>query len=70
MTLVDRFLTGLVPRLPDDDVAMWAWAEGASADDLQRLRARWPQVPDSLVELLGRIDGTHYRAYPPAKSAC
>lgn len=64
MTLVDRFLTGLVPRLPDDDVAMWGWTEGASAADLQRLRARWPQVPDSLVELLGRIDGTHYRTYP------
>ena len=63
MTLVDRFLTGLVPRLPDDDVAMWGWTEGASAADLQRLRARWPQVPDSLVELLGRIDGTHYRTY-------
>jgi hypothetical protein len=64
MTLVDRFLTGLVPRLPDDEVPMWAWTEGASATDRQRLRDRWPQVPDSLVDLLGRIDGTHYRAYP------
>lgn len=64
MTLVDRFLTGLVPRLPADEVAMWAWTEGASAADRQRLRARWPHVPDSLVDLLGRVDGTHYRAYP------
>ncbi|MNT48570.1 SMI1 / KNR4 family protein [compost metagenome] len=43
---------------------MWAWTEGASAADRQRLRARWPHVPDSLVDLLGRVDGTHYRAYP------
>lgn len=64
MTLVDRFLTGLVPRLPADEVAMWAWTEGASAADRQRLRARWPHVPDSLADLLGRVDGTHYRAYP------
>jgi len=54
----------LVPRLPADEVAMWAWTEGASAADRQRLRARWPHVPDSLVDLLGRVDGTHYRAYP------
>ena len=26
--------------------------------------AQWPQVPDSLVELLSRVDGTHFREYP------
>ncbi|MCF7749692.1 SMI1/KNR4 family protein [Bacillus subtilis subsp. subtilis] len=64
MTLVDRFLSGLVPRLPDDEAPMWAWIEGATAPDLQRLRERWPQVPASLLELLGRVDGTHFRRYP------
>ncbi|MBM9915248.1 MULTISPECIES: SMI1/KNR4 family protein [Stenotrophomonas] len=64
MNLVDRFLSGLIPRLPEDDAPQWAWTEGASDADLQRLRAQWPQVPASLVELLSRVDGTHFRQYP------
>ncbi|WP_127564398.1 SMI1/KNR4 family protein [Stenotrophomonas indicatrix] len=64
MNLVDRFLSGLIPRLPEDDAPQWAWTEGASEADLQRLRAQWPQVPGSLVELLSRVDGTHFREYP------
>jgi len=64
MNLVDRFLSGLIPQLPEDDAPQWAWTEGASEADLQRLRAQWPQVPDSLVELLSRVDGTHFRDYP------
>lgn len=64
MNLVDRFLSGLIPRLPKEDAPQWAWTEGASEADLQRLRAQWPQVPDSLVELLSRVDGTHFRDYP------
>lgn len=64
MNLVERFLSGLIPRLPEDDAPQWAWTEGASEADLQRLRAQWPQVPDSLQELLSRVDGTHFREYP------
>ncbi|QII28168.1 SMI1/KNR4 family protein [Stenotrophomonas maltophilia] len=64
MNLVERFLSGLIPRLPEDDAPQWAWTEGASEADLQRLRAQWPQVPGSLVELLSRVDGTHFREYP------
>ncbi|AWH32392.1 SMI1/KNR4 family protein [Stenotrophomonas sp. SAU14A_NAIMI4_8] len=64
MNLVDRFLSGLVARLPEDDAPQWAHVQGASADDLQRLRTQWPQVPDSLLKLLSRVDGTHYREYP------
>lgn len=64
MNLVERFLSGLIPRLPEDEAPQWAWTEGASEVDLQRLRAQWPQVPDSLQELLSRVDGTHYREYP------
>ena len=64
MNLVDRFLSGLVARLPEDDAPQWAHVQGASADDLQCLRTQWPQVPDSLLQLLSRVDGTHYREYP------
>lgn len=63
MTLVDTFLSGLVPRLLEDEAPMWALIDGAAASDLHRLRARWPHAPDSLVELLSRVDGTHYRTY-------
>ncbi|MEN4954201.1 SMI1/KNR4 family protein [Stenotrophomonas indicatrix] len=70
MNLVDRFLSGLIPRLPEDDAPQWAWTEGASEADLQRLRAQWPQVPDSLVELLSRVDGTHFRDYYPKGEVC
>lgn len=64
MNLVDRFLSGLVARLPEDDAPQWAHVQGASVEDLQRLRMQWPQVPDSLLQLLSRVDGTHYRHYP------
>ncbi|WP_422347582.1 SMI1/KNR4 family protein [Stenotrophomonas sp. DR009] len=64
MNLVDRFLSGLIPRLPADDAPQWAHVQGANAEDLQRLRAQWPQAPDSLVALLSRVDGTHFREYP------
>ncbi|WP_313139684.1 SMI1/KNR4 family protein [Stenotrophomonas sp.] len=64
MNLVDHFLSGLVARLPEDDAPQWAHVQGASADDLQRLLTQWPQVPDSLLQLLSRVDGTHYREYP------
>ncbi|WP_295570344.1 SMI1/KNR4 family protein [Stenotrophomonas maltophilia] len=64
MNLVDRFLSGLIRRLPVDDAPQWAHVQGASGQDLQRLRAQWPQVPDSLVALLSRVDGTHFREYP------
>ncbi|WP_329846242.1 SMI1/KNR4 family protein [Stenotrophomonas sepilia] len=67
MNLVDRFLSGLIPRLPAEDAPQWAHVQGASAEDLQRLRVQWPQVPGSLVELLSRVDGTHYREYPGGK---
>lgn len=64
MNLVERFLSGLIPRLPADDAAQWAHVQGASAEDLQGLRAQWPKVPDSLLALLSRVDGTHFREYP------
>lgn len=64
MNLVDRFLSGLATRLPEDDAPIWGWVEAASSTDLQRLRERWPQLPASLLDLLGRVDGTHFRRYP------
>lgn len=64
---VDRFLSGLVERLGEEDAVQWAWTEGASAADLRRLREHWSLAPESLLALLARVDGTHFRAYPQGK---
>lgn len=55
------------------EFAPTAWAEasaaweGASEEDLEQLRAKFPHIPDELVELLRRIDGTFWRQYARAK---
>lgn len=64
MSIVDEYLTGLIPLLPDESREQLKLAHGASQADLQRLTAHYPQAPASLLELLGRIDGTHFREYP------
>lgn len=69
MTLVDTYLTGLKKVLPEDDLDQLELAHGASAADLQKLVERYPLCPASLLELLGKIDGTHFRDYPTGSVA-
>ena len=40
---------------------------GADRRDLDRLAALYPDIPESLVELLKLVDGTYYREYPRDK---
>lgn len=63
MSLVDTYLAGLRQALPADDLDQLQRAHGASPADVQRLTERYPLCPASLLQLLGRIDGTHYRDY-------
>lgn len=50
-----------------------AWDEfasvihGADQRDLDRLTALYPDIPESLIELLKLVDGTYYRKYPQGK---
>lgn len=37
--------------------------EGASEDDVNALRAEYPEIPESLIELLKYVDGTYFRKY-------
>lgn len=67
MSLVDNYLAGLRKALPAEQLSELEPAHGASAADLQRLVERYPLCPASLLELLGHIDGTHYREYPAGK---
>ena len=42
-------------------------AHGADQRDLDRLTALYPDIPESLVELLKLADGTYFREYPADK---
>lgn len=64
MTLVETYLAGLHQALPQEDLDQLKLAHGASPADLQKLVERYPHCPASLLELLGKIDGTHFRDYP------
>ena len=40
---------------------------GASKKDIEKLQAFYPDIPDSLLQLLEIVDGTHYRQYAKEK---
>ena len=68
MTLVEQYLEGLKQAYIDNGGEeawqnLMATAHGATEADLQVLRNRYPQVPESLLDLLRRIDGTYWREY-------
>ena len=37
--------------------------EGASEENIKKLKEEYPEVPDSLIELLKIVDGTYFREY-------
>lgn len=68
MTLVEQYLEGLKQAYIDNGGEeawqnLMATAHGATEADLQVLRNRYPQVPESLLDLLRHIDGTYWREY-------
>ena len=66
MTLAEQYLEGLKAAYIDNG-GEEAWqklidtAHGATEADLQSLRNCYPQVPESLLDLLCHIDGTYWR---------
>ena len=68
MTLAEQYLEGLKAAYIDNG-GEEAWqklmdtAHGATEADLQSLRNCYPQVPESLLDLLCHIDGTYWREY-------
>ena len=68
MTLAEQYLEGLKAAYIDNG-GKEAWqklmdtAHGATEADLQSLRNCYPQVPESLLDLLCHIDGTYWREY-------
>jgi len=68
MTLVEQYLEGLKQAYIDNGGEeawqnLMATAHGATEVDLQLLLNRYPQVPESLLDLLRHIDGTYWRDY-------
>ena len=65
--LIDKYLAGLFKAMeergdPDESDDLKA-AFGASGEDIARLLNAYPDCPQTLIELLNRIDGTYWRMY-------
>src|ERR1700744_3639633 len=62
-TIVEQYLQGLRQHLSEADRAELAYTTGATAGDLARLKEKFPSCPDSLLQLLGQINGTYFQQY-------
>ena len=58
-----RFLNGLKGHLSEHDVISLSYATGASPLQLEQLKTRYPDCPESLIELLSTINGTYWQKY-------
>ncbi|WP_145049083.1 SMI1/KNR4 family protein [Paenibacillus xylanexedens] len=63
MDLVNQFLNGLRARLSAEELDDLNTAHGAAQEDIDTLRAQYPDCPESLIRLLENIDGTYWRKY-------
>lgn len=64
MSIVQRYLAGFEAVTTSVQRAKLTITKGASEANLERLLARFPASPAALLELLRRMDGTHFRLYP------
>lgn len=72
MNIAEKYIQGLKEAYSArQGEALWRdfekTARGASRRDIQALRRLYPEIPDSLVELLEIFDGTYWREYPGGK---
>lgn len=68
MDIAQKYINGLKRAYYNNNGAQqWDNFEkvihGASKEDLDRLRFLYPEIPDSLVQLLEYVDGTYWRNY-------
>jgi len=69
MSTVDAYLSGLRTALPSAQWQQLSIASGAPAQQLDALRAAYPQCPVALLELLGKVNGTWWQTYEGTKIA-
>lgn len=67
--IVEQFLDGLRQKLSADNLTSLAYASGASSEELEKLKSRFPDCPDSLLQLLSHINGTYHQQYGPHRIA-
>lgn len=72
MSIAQRYIDGLKKAYYENDgMKIWDAFEkvyhGADKDDIDKLRRQYPDVPKSLLELLGIVDGTYWREYAGKK---
>lgn len=63
MDLVNKFLSSLKAALSTDELEALNKAYGAAKEDIDILRTKYPNCPESLISLLENIDGTYWRKY-------
>lgn len=63
--IIDRYLEGLLPHLAEEDKQSLSYASGATTGQLTALKNHFPDCPDSLLQLLSRINGTYWQEYGP-----
>lgn len=68
MTIVQEYLEGLKKAYYTHEAGdQWEYFEkishGASEESIAKLRALYPDIPDSLLQLLDIADGTYGREY-------
>jgi hypothetical protein len=65
MNIVDNYLEGLKKEIAqygsEDDLNDLKIAEGASKEDIDKLKSAYPECPSSLINLLKCVNGTFHR---------
>jgi len=61
--IADQYLAGLREHLPEFDNISLSYATGATPAQLAALKNRFPACPDSLLQLLARVNGTYHQPY-------
>lgn len=74
MNLAEKYVTGLKKAYYENGgEEQWDDFEkivhGAEEADMERLQTLYPDLPDSLYQLLKIVDGTYYRVYAGEKTA-
>lgn len=67
--VVEKFLVGMKEALPPDDRMELEAATGAVIEDINELKSKYPNCPQSLIDLLQCVDGTYWRQYGEKKIA-
>jgi cell wall assembly regulator SMI1 len=61
--IVEQFWNGLTKQLSEDDIKELSYATGATANQINQLKMRFPSAPAAIIRLLERVNGTYWQQY-------